>query len=248
MAGAVNDVRVFPDLEGLSRAAAEELLTHARRAVERRGRFALALAGGRTPCRLYELLAREYREKMPWEHVHLFWGDERVVPPDHPESNYAMAYEALISQIKIPPENVHRVPVELDPPERAAEAYERDLQAFFEGETALFDVALLGVGADGHTASLFPGAPALEECERWVRYVLAPSESSIRRRITLTLPTLNRARAIFFLATGVEKRPIVQEILEYPEHGEPRCPAARVRPLERAIWFLDAAAGTGVSG
>jgi 6-phosphogluconolactonase len=245
MEDAVRDVRVFPDLEALSRAAAEELLTHAQGAVERRGRFALTLAGGRTPRRLYELLAGEYREKMPWERVHLFWGDERLVPPDHPESNYAMAYEALISQIEIPVENVHRVPVEPDPPERAAEAYERDLQTFFAGKTALFDVALLGVGVYGHTASLFPGNPVLKEHNHWVRAVLAPPEYAVRRRITLTLAALNRARAICFLAAGAEKRRVVREILDNPDEAERRYPAARVRPLERMIWYLDAAAAAG---
>lgn len=245
MNNAEAEIEVFPDREALSRAAAEALCREAQRAVEGRGRFALALSGGRTPRRLYELLAHEYREKLPWERVHLFWGDERLVPPDHPESNYALAREALLSQIEIPPENVHRVPVGLGPPgERVvAEAYERDLRSFFAGEGALFDLVLLGVGADGHTASLFPGEPALEERECWVRAVLAPPNYGIRQRITLTLPALNRARAAFFLVAGAEKRRVVREILQAPEEAERRHPAARVRPLERALWFLDAAAG-----
>jgi len=131
-----------------------------------RGYFTLALAGGQTPRSLYRLLAREYRERIPWPQVHLFWGDERCVPPDDPDSNFAAAHETLISKVPLPSQNIHCIPTEIGPPEKAADVYEQVLREFFEGTSPTFDVVLLGVGEDGHTASLFPGDPVLQERKR----------------------------------------------------------------------------------
>lgn len=231
------EVRVYPDLEALSRAATEETTRLAQRAVAERACCALFLSGGKTPKRLYQMLA-EGREHLPWESVHLFWGDERCVPPDHPESNYAMAYEALISQVPLPAENVHRIPAEL-PAEEAAEAYERTLRAFFAGASAAPDLILLGLGADGHTASLFPKDSLLHERSRWVKASVAPAEYAIRRRVTVTLALLNRARQLFFLVAGADKRRAIQQILAKKRALLETYPAARVQPQERLVWFLD---------
>ena len=226
------EVQVYPDLEALSWAAAKVLVEMIYEAVGRRGQCGLALSGGRTPRRLYELLGSDYAKEIPWDRVHLFWSDERCVPPDHPDSNYRLAHEALIAYAPISSKNVHRVPAELGP-RRAAEVYEQILRAF-----GPLDIALLGVGADGHVASLFPGHPALEERERWVRAIPEPLGSPAHPRVTLTLPALNAAESTFFLAAGAEKRAIIRAILEDLEAAE-HYPAARIRPRARAIWYLD---------
>ncbi len=238
------EVCVHPDLASLSRAAAERLGELALKAVAERSCFALGLAGGNTPRKLYQILAEAYREHIPWSEVHLFWGDERCVPPDHPESNFGMAYETLISKIQIPPHQVHRIPVELDTPERAAEAYEITLREFLGHTSPVLDLVLLGVGADGHTASLFPGDSVLEEQGRWVKPVHAPLEYATRRRVTLTLPVLNRASYMFLLVSGTEKQKVVQTILRDPKRAREWYPAAMTRSSGRGgtVWFLDEAA------
>lgn len=238
------EVRVYPDAAALSVAAAAEVARLAADAVARRGRFTLALSGGSTPRRLYELLAE--RVGVPWESTHLFWGDERCVPPDHPLSNYAMARAALIARVPIPAAQVHRIHAEADPPEAGAAAYaallrHQNARAGTDGPLA-FDLVLLGMGADGHTASLFPGDAALDERERWAVAVTAPPFYDPRRRITLTLPVLNAARAAFFLIAGADKRPVVRAVLDVPATAEGRYPAAMVRPAGPLVWFLDEAA------
>lgn len=236
-----DEVVICPDLEGLGGRAALLFARSAEEAVARQGRFAVALSGGSTPRRLYQSLARpELAEKIPWRRVHLFWGDERVVPPDHPDSNYRMAHEALIAHIPIPPENVHRMPGEEHDLEKGARAYEKTLRAFFQpsaDEWTSFDLILLGVGSDGHTASLFPGSPALEEPRRWVAAVDVKSLQAAR--LTLTLPVLNHARQVGFLAAGKEKGPILREILS-EKHSRTDLPAQKVRPRNgRRIFLLD---------
>jgi 6-phosphogluconolactonase len=188
---------------------------------------------------------------MPWPHIHLFWGDERCVPPDHPESNFSMAFRALISRVPIPSQNVHRVPAEIEPPEDAAKAYEKILRVFFGpsnthpnrphegGPFPAFDLILLGVGGDGHTASLFPGGRALEETKRWVTGVRTPHGSPPVARITLTLPLINRGRHILFLVSGSGKRDVLRSILDDPDSAARRYPAARVNPEGRAVWLVD---------
>jgi 6-phosphogluconolactonase len=189
---------------------------------------------------LYRLLAEvPYRDRIPWHQVHFFWADERCVPPDDPGSNYRLARETLIDRISIPADNVHRVRGELEP-DVAARTYERALTDYFCGPRTRFDLVLLGVGGDGHTASLFPGAAALQETERLVQAVVAHYEERPASRVTLTLPAINTARHVWFLVTGSTKAGIVQAVLEEPDRNLPAqqvCPTAGV-----LTWLLDAAA------
>ena len=233
---------VLPDSEALAHEAARRFQRLATQAVAERGRFSAALSGGSTPGALYRLLAGEpYGEQIPWEGVHLFWGDERCVPPDDPGSNYRLAHEMLISRVPIPLGNVHRVRGELQP-EAAAGDYADALRVFFDAPWPCFDLVLLGLGADGHTASLFPGSDALAERERAVIAITAQYEDRPSHRVTLTLPALNAARQVLFLVRGAAKAEIVQSVLE---GGEGRYPAQRVRPVEGGLtWLLDAAAAS----
>lgn len=242
------EVRVFPDLEGLSREAAREVRRVIDDAVAAFGRCAIVLAGGSTPRRLYEILAREHHEAIPWANVHLFWGDERCVPPDHETSNVRMAYEALIDHTDIREANVHAPPVARRSPADAAAAYEAEMRTFFSDLSRTqpgwpeFDLVLLGVGPDGHTASLFPGSPALDAGDRWVVAAEAPPDMGLRDRITLTIPVFNHARTVFVMTAGAAKQPVVREILETPEAAVLRYPAAQVHPKGRLVWWVDRAA------
>lgn len=248
------EVRVLADADQVARAAAAEFARLAREAAGARQRFAVALAGGSTPRAMYALLAdprQEWRSRIPWEAVHFFWGDERHVPPDHPDSNYRMARETLLERVPIPPRNVHRIAAEDPDAEAAAGRYERELREFFAlalGAPPSFDLVLLGLGADGHTASLFPGSEALSE-ER--RLVVAPWIGSLgARRITLTPRALGGAAAVVFLVCGASKAAALRDALE----GELRpglLPAQRIRPRTgEPLWLVDAEAagppgGTG---
>jgi len=238
------DARVFSDIDALSRAALDELLRIMGDAVAQRGRFAIALSGGRTPEKLYRLWAESERQnaRTPWDKVHLFWGDERYVPKDDPLSNYRMTREALIAHVPIPPANVHRVPGPEDfgTPQAAAEAYEADLRKFFGSAPPVLDLQLLGLGVEGHTASLFPGSPALEEKTRWVMAVEAPAKPP--QRLTLTPVVLNQARNTFFLVSGEDKREIIRALRTEPETAPSRYPAGRIRPAGGVVWYLDRAA------
>jgi 6-phosphogluconolactonase len=236
------EIVIVPDAAALAREAAERLAGLAREAVTSRDRFTAVLSGGSTPAGLFRLLAEEpYRTQIPWAKVHLFWADERCVPPDDPGSNYWLAKENLLKRITIPPENVHRVQAELEP-RTAAHLYELTLQDFFCGPRPRFDLVLLGVGEDGHTASLFPGSPLLAETE----HLVAPAEASYQdrpaQRVTLTLPALNTARQILFLVAGSAKAQIVHAVLEGPAG---RLPAQRVQPTAGQLtWLLDAEAAS----
>ncbi len=236
------EIYIFNSLEKTGQALAERILKISNDAVAKKGKFTLALSGGRTPRRLYNLLASEYADKIVWEAVHLFWGDERCVAKDHPDSNYAMADQTLISKIQIPAQNIHRIHTELHPPEKAAESYEEMLREFFNNPedkvSSTFDVILLGVGPDGHTASLFPQSLVLEEKNRWVAAVDAPPSFSTRQRITMTFPLMNRSRAAVFLVSGAEKSTVVEMILEKPDRARKIYPAARVKPTEKLMWFI----------
>jgi 6-phosphogluconolactonase len=233
------DIRIFPDRDALSRAALDELLRIVSDAVKERGRFAIALAGGHTPAKLYQMWAQPEKRGMrtPWERVHLFWGDERYVPHNDPASNYRMAGENLIAHVPIPAENVHSMPTDLPQPEKAAEAYEAELRRFFGTAAPAFDLQLLGLGVEGHTASLFPGSPALEEKKRWAVAVVAPAKPP--QRLTLTLPVLNRARNTFFLVTGADKRQIISALRSQSTESSTVYPVARVQPDGPVVWFLD---------
>lgn len=232
------EVEVFTDAPALVRVAAERVVRAAEEAVDRRGRFTIALSGGSTPRPLYDLLGGPFRERVPWERTEIYFGDERCVPPAHPDSNFAAARQALLGYV--PLARVHRIEGEL-PPERAAANYDATLRAAFPDDLApTFDVVLLGVGPDGHTASLFPGSPALEERERWAVAVPAPSTVAPHvPRVTVTLPPIERAREVWFLAAGADKRDVLRRLLD-GDGGD--LPAARVHGALRTSWLLDRAA------
>lgn len=235
----------FERLSDANEALAERLAEISDQAVRTQGQFVLALAGGSTPQDLYRLLAERYQNRIPWDRTHLFWGDERWVPRTDPVSNFRRVYETLISKIPLPARHLHPIPVETGPPVEVALAYEKTLRAFFQtGDRVIpektFDVVLLGVGADGHTASLFPEDPVLQERTRWVRSVTAPAASASPKRITLTLPPLNASRYAFFLAAGPEKAPVVDLFTRNPDEARRRFPAAKVRTREESTWFVAA--------
>ena len=221
----------------VAEAAAEIFIATALAAVEVRGRFVCALAGGSTPRKMYTMLARpEYSRRVPWNHCFLFFGDERCVPKDHPDSNFRMAVEALFHKVPVVGTQVHRIQGELSNPGRAAHFYEETLRELFPDDPfPRFDLVLLGIGEDGHTASLFPGTDALLETERWVvsNYVATLSDW----RITLTLPAINAARQIVFMATGAHKARIVAQAFGGSEH-ESVLPSEQVMPLNGAREVL----------
>lgn len=233
------DTRVFPDINALSRAAAEESFRIMQDAVAQRGRFAIALAGGHTPAKMYALWAQDkrYDGHTPWDRVHLFWGDERYVARTDPHSNYRMARETLLAQVPIPPANIHPMPTEIAPPDKAAAAYESDMRQFFGQAPPEFDLQLLGLGIEGHTASLFPGSPVLDEKKAWVAAVTAPADPPLR--LTLTPVVLNLARNTFFLVAGENKREILAALRNEPDGKPSQYPAGRIRPSGRVLWFLD---------
>ena len=242
-------VRRVADADAVAHAAAELVADAASRAVSYRGRFTLALAGGSTPRRLYALLAdasAPFRARIAWQRTHVFFGDERHVPPDHADSNFRMAREALLDHVQVA--SVDRMLGELQDASAAARSYEAELRRFFgvgDGDRPpSLDLVLLGLGPDGHTASLFPGSAALEERVRWV---VAPFVASVRaHRITVTLPVLERAREVVFLVSGAEKAPALASVLA-PAPGVAPPPAARVRPQAGGpIWIVDRAAAGGV--
>jgi 6-phosphogluconolactonase len=205
-----------------------------------RDRFAICLSGGSTPRRLYQLLAESpYRDRLPWDRVHWFWGDERFVPWDHPDSNYGMAYTALLGKVPVPPRNIHGIATNGTPADAAA-AYERVLKSYYGSESLdptgpLLDIQILGLGPDGHTASLIPGTSVLEERHRWVAEVIGGRPEP---RITLTYPALESSRHTAFLVAGADKRETLSRALA----GDQALPAARLRPIGELIWFVDEAA------
>jgi len=238
--------------------AAELFAQLAGEAVAATGRFAAALSGGSTPRALYALLAGDpFRTRIPWSKVHLFWGDERCVPPEHPESNYRMVRESLLNQVPIPEENVHRMPAEQEDPNRAAAEYEQTLKEFFGLTRAphpaplwpRFDLILLGMGEDGHTASLFPGTAALEETRRLVTatYIPTPDHRPLQtgHRLTLTVPVINNAAQIVFLICGGSKAPVLKEVLEGDYQPE-RLPSQLIRPRTGRLLFIVDRAAAGL--
>ena len=233
-----SNIAVFDTSEQLVLAAAERFVECAREFHGTLERFSVALAGGNTPRRVYELLATErFKNRIDWPQVYLFFGDERSVPPDHPESNYAMVSESLISKVPIPSKNVHRIVGEGNPNENAR-GYENQLRTFFAGLSwPRFELALLGMGEDGHTASLFPNSDALQEMSRWV--LPTKNEQSGQDRITLTVPVFNHARRVTFLVTGKKKAQRLKEVLR-PEPGSPQLPAQAIKPIDGLVeWYVD---------
>jgi 6-phosphogluconolactonase len=230
-------VEISSDPLALARHVAE-WMTQA--ALAARGPFRVSLSGGSTPKTLYGLLASdEFRSRFPWPHVSWYWGDERFVPHDHSDSNYRMAREAMFTRAQVSPENIHAIPTD-GTPENAALRYERTLQEAYAAVTLdprrpLFDVTLLGLGPDGHTASLLPGEPVLNERRRWVAAV---SHGRPETRITMTYPAIESSRRVAFLVAGKEKAEIFSAI----HSGNSQVPAARVRPVGELYWFVDRAA------
>lgn len=228
-------MRILPDANALTWAAAEYMVALA----ANQERFTIALAGGATPRALYQLLAADpFATALDWSRVHLFWGDERCVPPDHPDSNYRMLSETLIGRVPLPTGNIHRILGELEP-SKGAYDYEKSMADFFENRPQ-FDLVLLGMGDDGHTASLFPYTSALAETSRWA--VATEVNNAIRWRITLTLPVLNTARRVLFLVSGSGKAARLRDVLQGPLDPQ-RMPAQLIQPLSGEIlWMVDAAA------
>lgn len=234
------ETRVSKDIEAMSVAAVDEMLRVMQDAVKQRGRFVLALSGGHTPAKMYALWADKHRDTTPWDKVHLFWGDERYVPQDDLLSNYRMTRETLLSRVPIPAGNVHGVPTNIEPAAKAAEAYEAEMRKFFGAAAPEFDVQLLGLGIEGHCASLFPGDPALDEKQRWVVAVRAPAEPPVR--LSFTPVVLNQGRNTFFLVSGENKKEILAALRAEPDGKPSQYPAGRIRPSGRLLWYLDQAA------
>lgn len=240
------DIRVLTTPQELSAAAAEEVVHRANQAVTERGRFTIALSGGSTPKSLFSLLAINARTTLPWDRTYFFWSDERHVPPTDPDSNYRMANEAMLSKVSIPPANIFRFEAENPDAAAAAKAYEASIRTFFQasGQIPSFDLILLGMGPDGHTASLFPGTGGLQEKSR---LVIANWVEKLRtHRLTFTYPLINAARCVAFLVSGTDKAPVLHSVLE-DVAGE-RYPAKLVHPTDgKLIWFLDRAAASGLA-
>jgi len=238
-------VRVLADPETVARAVAGEFVRLAHKRHAKGHAFRVALSGGATPRRSYEILAEApFRDMVDWKGVHFFWGDERCVPPEHPDSNYRMALEALLSRVPVVPARVHRIEAERVDADAAAREYQREIARVFgatdDALAPVFDLVLLGLGPDGHTASLFPGTSALRELERGVVANFVPKLGA--RRMTFTYPLLNRAASLLFVTTGAEKSAILAEVLEGPEDRE-RLPAQGVRPSAGTLtWLVDAEA------
>lgn len=230
-------VEVAKDPEALAHRAARWITDLA---AASRDRFAVCLSGGSTPRRLYQLLAESpYRDTLPWDRVHWLWGDERFVPWDHPDSNYGMVRAALLGRVPVPPGNIHGIPTSGTPADAAA-TYERVLKSYYGSESLdptrpLFDIQILGLGPDGHTASLIPGTSVLEERNRWVAEVIGGRPEP---RITLTYPAIESSRHTAFLVAGAEKRETLSRALA----GDQALPAARIRPVGELIWLVDEAA------
>ena len=242
------EIRILTTPQELFASAAEEIVKLANESVAARGRFTIALSGGSTPKSLFNLLATNAKSTLPWERMFFFFGDERHVPPTDPDSNYRMANEAMLSKVPVPTANVFRMEAENPDAAAAAAAYEQTLRKFFQvaaGETPKFDLILLGMGPDGHTASLFPGTAALQEKSR---LVLANWVEKLKtHRLSFSLPLINAARCIAFLVSGTDKAPALKAVLEGNAPGE-QYPAKLIAPKDgKLIWFLDRAAASGLS-
>lgn len=243
------DLEIRPDAQSLFRAGAEVFRRTASRCVRESGVFNVALAGGNTPRALYALLANdsERRHAMPWKKMHFFWGDERSVPPNHIDSNFCMAWDELLSKVPVPQSNIHRIRAELG--REAALEYEQTLRHCMrvaDGALPQFDLVLLGLGADAHTASLFPETQALTEMSRWV---VANTVSKLSTtRITLTAPVLNNAAVILFMVSGADKAQALRTVL-HGKHQPNQFPAQLIRPHHgQLLWRVDASAASLIQG
>jgi 6-phosphogluconolactonase len=243
MAAARPRMDISPDPEALAHRVAQWITDLA---CHEPGRFSVALSGGSTPKRLYQLLAgAPYRDAMPWDRVHWFWGDDRFVAWDDPNSNYGMARDAMLAHAPIPAANIHGIAFEGNAAD-AARTYERELKSWYGADKLdparpLFDVVLLGMGPDGHTASLFPGKPAVEERHRWVIEVPEPGLNPHVPRVTLTYPALESSKSVAFVAAGADKQTMMNRVLS----GDRALPSAGVHPISELVWFIDQAAQRG---
>jgi 6-phosphogluconolactonase len=239
------EIQIVPDADAMSRAAAETIIEHLSESLQTHDVYSIALSGGSTPGRLYALLANDAKlqERIPWDRVHFFWGDERHVPPGHPESNYRMADTALLSKVPIPSTNIHRIRAEDPDADKAAADYALEIRRFFKidaGQMPRFNCVLLGMGPDGHTASLFPGTPGLQETKRlavanWI-------EKFQSYRITITVSVINNADRIIFLVSGEEKAETLKAVLE-DDAKTAQFPVHLIQPTHGEVtWFLDRSA------
>jgi len=238
------EVQIFDDDREMAAAAADLVAKLCEEAIRRRGRFLIALSGGEAPRGLYAVLASPaYRERVIWPKMEVFWVDERCVPPDHPDSNYRLAHELLLSKVHVPEGQIHRIRGEEDPAETAM-YYGKEVSAYMPKSLFTFDLVILGMGADGHTASLFPGDAAMSVADKVAVPVDVRGEQ--HRRITLTLPVLNHAAGVLFLVTGAQKAAVVREILD---EGNPKgYPAGLVMPVKgELLWLLDRPAASLLS-
>jgi 6-phosphogluconolactonase len=244
------EVRILADAPAIARRAAEEFIKSANAAVTTKGSFSVALSGGSTPKALYTMLAGDpaLRAQIPWDKLHIFFGDERHVAPGHPDSNFRMASETMISKSPLKPEQVTRIKGEYPDSEQAAMEYEQAIRSYFKltaGQFPSFDLVLLGMGSEGHTASLFPGTKALHETSRiavrnWVGKLLTD-------RITLTAPAINNSARVIFMVSGADKAPALTAVLERAYEPE-QLPAQLIQPVNGTLlWLVDTAAGGGLT-
>ena len=233
-------IHAYPNKEQMVTATTERVINEIGQAIQERGLCNMALAGGNTPREIYSTLADDpYRDRVDWDRLHLFWGDERMVPPEHEDSNFRMVKETLLDHVRIPDGNVHRIRGEVAP-EQAAQEYAELLHNHFKPDSLCFDIILLGIGEDGHIASLFPGTEAVEECKLYTVAVFVPRLDTWR--VTLTFPVLNAAKDILFLAAGKSKSEIVQRIISIKEPAK-EFPASMVNPENGTLhWMLDSEA------
>lgn len=241
------DIQILPDAAALARAAADHVVMLAAGAIAERQRFSLGLSGGSTPSALFTLLASAgFAGRIDWNRVHVFWGDERCVPPDHPDSNYRMARETLLDHVPLPEANIHRMHGEMVPAQAAAD-YERDLQSFFGADDLpRFDLLLQGLGDDGHTASLFPGTTALHERKRRVVENYVPRLGAWR--ITLTVPVINAAANVVFLVEGAKKSGALRAVLQGPYQPDVY-PSQFIQPVDgRLLWLVNQDAAAQLDG
>lgn len=231
-------VEVLPDQAALIQRSLQVVLEQVQVALRKHGRFTIALSGGSTPQPLYEAIAAQ---DLPWEQIHVFWGDERYVPPDHPDSNYKMARLAWLDRVPLPSANIHPMPTDAADPTVAAQQYEAELQQFFQGQPGtfpVFDLILLGMGDDGHTASLFPHTAALQVCDR----LITVGNKDGQPRITFTVPLINQADYVLFVVAGASKRPALAQIFA-PTADTETYPSRLIQPQGQLQWLLDQAAG-----
>lgn len=235
-------VEVLPNLSALVQRSLDITLEKAQTAIAERGRFTIALSGGSTPKPLYEAIAAQ---DLPWENIHVFWGDERYVPPHHPDSNQGMARRAWLDHVNIPPANIHPMPTDAADPAIASAKHEQELQAFFQvlpGEFPRFDLILLGMGDDGHTASLFPYTEALQVSDRLVTV----GHKDDQPRITFTAPLINQARCVIFMVAGANKQSALAQVFS-PSGNDQAYPSRLIQPAGELWWLLDQAAGQNLS-